>query len=60
MEVDDAARLVLSDLDEPDLDELAELLAGDAAEAGQLARQVGVEAAATASPATALNSTAAR
>ena len=45
VEVDDAAPLVLSDLDEPDPDELAELLAGDPAEAGQMARQVGDEAA---------------
>ena len=44
MEVDDAAPLVLRDLDEPDSDELAELLAGDAAEAGQMARQEGFEA----------------
>ena len=45
MEVDDAAQLVFSDLDEPDFHELAELLAGDTAKAGQVARQEGFEAA---------------
>ena len=41
VEVDDPACLIFSDLDEPDPGELAELLAGNAAKAGQAARQGG-------------------
>ena len=43
MEVDDAARLVLSDLDEPDGKLAAALLLGHARQAAQVARQVGGE-----------------
>ena len=59
MEVDDAARLVFSDLHEPDAHELAEPPARDAAEAGQMARKIGHKRCHS-FPATALNSTAAR
>ena len=45
MEVDDAARLVLSDLDEAEADQGAQFLLGDAHHAGELAGQVGGEAA---------------
>ena len=43
VEVDDAACLVLSDLDEPDADQGAQVFLGDAQAAGELAGQVGGE-----------------
>lgn len=43
MEVDDAACLVLGDLDIPDGQDLAELFLGDSAHLGQVAGQVGGE-----------------
>ena len=43
VEVDDAAGLVLGDLDEPDADQDAEPFLGDAQAAGELAGQVGDE-----------------